>query len=63
MDRDGELWGSSSRRLGQDAAQAGEVVEDGGERRGVEQGRGQPLVQQLREAPERGRPISLWGKA
>ena len=66
MDRGGELGCSSARRLGERAVQAGEVGEvgeDGGEGRGVEQGSAQPLVQQADEPPERGRPVSLWGKA
>lgn len=63
MDRDGELGCSSARRLGERAVQAGEVGEDGGEGRGVEQGGAQPLVQHADEPPQRGRPVSFWGKA
>ena len=62
MDREGELRGALARRLDQGAVQAGEVGEDGGEGRGVEQGGAQPLVQQLGETPERGRPVRPWGK-
>jgi hypothetical protein len=63
MGREGELRGSSARRLGQDAVQAGEVGEDGGVGWGIEQGGAQPLVQQADETPERGRPISFGGEA